>query len=957
MIKKAFLIFAVLLSVMPMLAGAYWQRSISNFTRQMYQAGSQNWMISENERGWMYFANNKGLLEYDGVYWNLYGIGQNVKTRAVLSVGRTIYVGGLGEFGVFRPDGRGHLRYHSLSASIRSQKAINVWHIHKIGGDVYFQADNAVYVLHNNGKIRQVRCAESIECSGSANGKFYIATSRGISLLSGNSFVGMSGTQVLGGTKVVGLLPYDNGLLVVNSAGDIYRYADGTLSKLPYKCHYNISDVDIRGNNLAIGTVQDGLLLLNLTNGGCEHLTIQNGLQNQSVQAVRFDDNHNLWIGYDNGIDYIPLESPFFFLYSSKSAIGAGYASCAYNGKLYLGTNQGVYVTELPMHTVATMVDTRFIEGTSGLVHSLRQVGSTLFCGGRYFFMTFNEGKTVRYNLRGVWNINPIGTDGSHVVLGTYFGLYLMKRETGGWTAPRKIAGCNFSPKALCIEQGSNAVWVANKSKGLRRLTLSADFTRVARQKSYNTAQLPAGDNVCLANIDGDVVVASRQGLFRYNITNDVVERHTALEKMLGQHLNYTYIYQDNMRNIWYVADGILHLLRYNRHARHYDTQRVESWMSGSMIDDYENVSLFGDRAVIGTDDGFALLMMSGTAGIDGKRHDGRRQTPFIRKMYVTVGGDSLIYEGSVANDAPSIRISYADNSVRFEYGTANFDKTRTVLYSYCLSNGDTEQWSEYSPVHSKEYTRLAEGHYVFRVRALTADYKEPVETKLEFTILPPWYRSWWAYLLYFLFCTGILYYAYYRFRESRQTLIRRNQEQLAQQKQRFKAAADEKDREIETLRDEKVEAELRLKNTELVQSRVNIVRKNEMLQEIKKSVQSMRNSASEDNLPQLKRKITKLLAQIDTNLDHDDDIQAFQSSFDAVHHDFFKVLDERFPDLSHKEKMMCAYIKMNMLTKEIAPLLNISVRGVEIGRYRLRKKLGLNERENLTAFLQKLSE
>ena len=957
MIKKVFLLFVVLLSVMPMLAGAYWQRSVCNFTRQMYHAGSQNWMISENDRGWMYFANNKGLLEYDGVYWNLYGIGQNVKARAVLSVGRSMYVGGLGEFGMFRPDGSGHLRYHSLSASIKSQKAINVWHIHKIGGDIYFQADNAVYVLHG-GKVRQVRCKESIDCSGTANGKFYIATSRGLSLLSGNSFVEMSGTQVLGGTKTVGLLPYGDGLLVVNSGGDIYRYAGGSLSKMPYKCHYNVSDVDIQGNSLAIGTVQDGLLLLNLTNGSSEHLTTQNGLQNQSVQAVRFDANHNLWIGYDNGIDYIPLESPFFFLYSSKSAIGSGYASCAYGGKLYLGTNQGVYVTELPTHTVGAAVDTRYIDGTSGLVHCLKPVGGTLFCGGRYFFMTVNAGKTARYDLRGVWNVNPIGTGDSHVVLGTYFGLYLMNMEAGGWTVPRKIAGSDFSPKALCIEQGSNAVWVANKSKGLRRLTLSADFTRVIRQKSYNTAQLTAGDNVCLANIDGDVVVAAREGLFRYNITGDVVERHTALEKMLGQHLSYTYIYQDDMRNIWYVADGILHLLRYDRHARRYDTRRVESWMSGSMIDDYENVSLFGDRAIIGTDDGFAMLMMSGAAAVAGKRHDGRRQAPFIRKMYVTVGSDSLVYEGGSAIDTAPIRISYDDNSVRFEYGAANFDKTQTVLYSYSLTDGsDSEQWSEYSPVHSKEYTRLAEGHYVFHVRALTAGSKEPVETKLEFTVLPPWYRSWWAYLLYLLFIAGALYYAYYRLRESRQTLIRRNEEQLAQQKRRFRAAAEEKDREIETLRDEKVEAELRLKNTELVQSRVNIVRKNEMLQEIKKSVQSMRNSASEDNLPLLKRKITKLLAQIDTNLDHDDDIQAFQTSFDAVHHDFFKVLDERFPGLSHKEKMMCAYIKMNMLTKEMAPLLNISVRGVEIGRYRLRKKLGLDERENLTAFLQKLSE
>lgn len=130
--KRLLLLFVVLLSVMHIQAGACWQRSVSNFSRQMYNAGGQNWMISEGDCGWMYFANNKGLLEYDGVYWNLYGIGQNVKARAVLAVGHSVYVGGLGEFGMFRHDRCGHLRYYSLSSNIKSRKAINVWHIRHI---------------------------------------------------------------------------------------------------------------------------------------------------------------------------------------------------------------------------------------------------------------------------------------------------------------------------------------------------------------------------------------------------------------------------------------------------------------------------------------------------------------------------------------------------------------------------------------------------------------------------------------------------------------------------------------------------------------------------------------------------------------------------------------------------------------------------------------------------------
>lgn len=125
---------------------------------------------------------------------------------------------------------------------------------------------------------------------------------------------------------------------------------------------------------------------------------------------------------------------------------------------------------------------------------------------------------------------------------------------------------------------------------------------------------------------------------------------------------------------------------------------------------------------------------------------------------------------------------------------------------------------------------------------------------------------------------------------------------------------------------------------------------------DIKKEVLGISHSISEENLVMLRRKTLRLLGQIETNIEHDNDLQAFQSTFDSVHHDFFKRLEEAYPDLNNKDKLLCAYIKMNLLSKEIAPLMNISLRGVEISRYRLRKKLNLSEGENLVEFLQKFS-
>ena len=201
------------------------------------------------------------------------------------------------------------------------------------------------------------------------------------------------------------------------------------------------------------------------------------------------------------------------------------------------------------------------------------------------------------------------------------------------------------------------------------------------------------------------------------------------------------------------------------------------------------------------------------------------------------------------------------------------------------------------------------------------------------------------------------LFYVYHRLVAGRKRLLMQKEFELYRQKQEFKKESDLKDQKINSLKEEKLQSELRYKSEELIRSTLNIVRKNEMLLEIKKEVLGISHSISEENLVSLRRKALRLLGQIETNIEHDDDLQAFQSTFDTVHHNFFQRLEAAYPELNHKDKMLCAYIKMNLLSKEITPLLNISLRGVEISRYRLRKKLNLAEGENLAEFLQKFSK
>lgn len=136
----------------------------------------------------------------------------------------------------------------------------------------------------------------------------------------------------------------------------------------------------------------------------------------------------------------------------------------------------------------------------------------------------------------------------------------------------------------------------------------------------------------------------------------------------------------------------------------------------------------------------------------------------------------------------------------------------------------------------------------------------------------------------------------------------------------------------------------------------LNVIRKNEILEDVKRNALSISKSIDEEKeVNIIKQKVIRLISQINSNIEHDTDFEVFKSNFDLVHQDFFRLLDERFPGLSRNDKILCAYLYMNLSTKEIAPLLNISTRGVEVNRYRLRKKMNLDRDVNLSEYLQNL--
>jgi DNA-binding CsgD family transcriptional regulator len=293
-------------------------------------------------------------------------------------------------------------------------------------------------------------------------------------------------------------------------------------------------------------------------------------------------------------------------------------------------------------------------------------------------------------------------------------------------------------------------------------------------------------------------------------------------------------------------------------------------------------------------------------------------------------------------------------NDFKFSFSTPYYEHINHIQYRYRLE-GFKESWSDWGSQTQKEYTNLPHGSYRFQVEAKNAYAKTSTSDSFAFVIEPPWIATVWARallsLIVFILLFGFYRYMRIRMKKEQQKLRQKQAIALKQKEDEFKEEAKKSEAEIIRLRNEKLMIDIDHKNRELASTTMHLVQKGEMLNRIKQELNKLLPSVFPDNREKVKRLIRTIVE--DARLD--DNWEKFEYHYDQVHEDFLKRMRDKYPSLTPKDQKLCAYLRMNLSTKEIAPLMNISVRGVEISRYRLRKKLELDTDKNLVEFLIKL--
>jgi len=328
-----------------------------------------------------------------------------------------------------------------------------------------------------------------------------------------------------------------------------------------------------------------------------------------------------------------------------------------------------------------------------------------------------------------------------------------------------------------------------------------------------------------------------------------------------------------------------------------------------------------------------------------------------VRKVQSTLREDGMVYGGYDSMMTPP-SIGYNYNALHFECSSTLYGQEQNTEYSYFLGGFDKD-WSGWSKKREKDYTNLPAGNYVFKVKCRNNFDNESPVAAFSFVILSPWYRTWWAYTLYVIVFLGLLYLFYKR---QQQKYKRQQQNKLEEQQRKYEEEQkqlqmqhqleiQENEKQIIQLRNEKLQSQVEYKNTELASSAMNLVRKREILSKLKENLVQYKQSDEPDKSS---KEFQKIIRAIDQELDHNEEWEQFAVHFDSVHTNYLKKLKEQYPDLTISDLKLAAYLRLNLSSKEIAQLMNISIRGVETSRYRLRKKIGLGIETSLFDFLIK---
>ncbi|MND52180.1 bacterial transduction protein [compost metagenome] len=931
---------------------------VENYSKNIYMAGNQNWSVVRDNNGVMYYGNSEGLLSYDGRSWQLYKMPNKVIVRSVATDNKgKVYAGGYGEFGYWSYADNGKFQFTSLNKEIAKAHPLEseIWKIYIEKDKVIFQSFDCVYI-YQNGKVTAIDVQEPFLFLLKAGSRYFIEIlGKGLYELKNSKLEFIPGSESLANTEVLSVLPYNNNFLIGTSKHGLYVY-DGnsirpwnTIASDFLKTYQLNNGVPLFGKYLVYGTILNGLIITDYAGNIIQHINKTSGLQNNTILNLYLDQHQNLWTGLDNGIDRIELNSPLYYYFDKSGRFGTVYSSIIHQDKVYIGTNQGLFYSDWPTNPKEFhSFNFKFVPNSQGQVWDLSLIDDQLISGTNEGSYLVNN-STIRKisDINGGWVIKKVVDHPDYLMQGTYLGVAIYKKdERGNWMFSHLLK--NFNEPARYIEQDEKGMlWIAHAYKGVYRAVLSPDLKLATAVNYYDVnSGLPHTNNINLFKFEGRIIFSTDNGFYLFDDFSNKFKPYKELNTSLGTFAYSNKVIKAEEKQYWFINHGKIAFVDLSTSGKVIVDSNKFSTLNGRMVQYYENINRINKSLyLISVDDGFVLYNEDNTA--DSKY----KELPkvLIRKIDNANDHITTIAEGDAT--IKEITLPYSKNNIRISFSLPYYEKS-LIQFQYFLE-GYSGQWSEWSTQTQKDFTNLSSGDYEFMVRARINGNLVTKITTFKFNVSPPWYSSIWAWIIYFMLAVaGVVQFRRIYFKKLERARLAIQHQLEKEQEEYIKYEAIISERKISEMHKEQLEADLASKNREMANTAMNIVYKNELLEKIKEEILNLTDSSGKKLSSSQLKKIQKV---IDEGMSDDRDWNIFESSFNEAHGNFFKKLKTNYCGLVPNDLKLCAYLRMNMSSKEVASLLNITVRGVEIRRYRLRKKLNLPHDKNITEFLLEL--
>ena len=932
---------------------------VINFPKQTYGAGLQNWDFDQDANGIIYVANNEGLLIYDGHYWSLQPLPNKTIVRSVkIGADGNIYVGGQDEIGFFSPNAQGILQYSSLRETIPENERNfgDVWDIATLNSAIFFRTATRIF-RYRNEVMQSFLSNTEWMFMASSHGKIWAQDlQHGLMQFAMDSWTPAATHAEIKEDPITSIitLPDQTQLLTTLRSG-LFTLKNQQIKKLPTENNslfgeeriYAATQID--DQSIALASSSNGIYIIDNQGNIIQKFSKTEGLQNKNVLNIFLDKQKNLWLGLDNGIDLITYNNAIKQI-NPLQLDGSGYTAIIYNNRLYAGTSNGLYSVGLKDYKDLSFLKADFVQvkNTAGQTWGLDVINNQLLLGHHEgaFVIEENEARKISNN-PGYWNFLPLTNTypAQQMVAGNYKGIVFYNFINNRFVQLEQQNAFTESSRYIAIDS-KDVIWVSHPYHGVFKVTQLYDGSY--KSMMYTDVQgLPSALNNHVFKIRNEVLVATENGVYKYNGASDRFEPVAWYKNILGN-MSIRYLQEDAVGNIWFIHQKTLGVIDISK-----DKPEV------FFIPELSNKLLSGFEFIYPIDK--YNILLSGEKGFYHINYEKYKEnipklSVQIRSVSMIYKKDSLIFGGyfapthstqvQQAGQLPKIENHF--NSLRFEYAAPLPGYQSNLEYSFRLIGYD-ENWSEFSKRTEKEYTNLNPGQYVFEVRTRNNVGITSASAAFAFIVKPAWYQTSFAKLVYILLILAFMYGLYIWLKKKFRLQRKKYEEEQQRLLYIHELEINKNESELVSLRNEKLEAEIMHKNTELASSAMHLVKKTELFNNIKsKLAQILKIQESSQTHAELK----KLIRTLSEDENMDKEWENFTKHFDQVHSNFVQSLKEKHPGITGNEIKLCAYLRMNLSSKEIAQLMNISLRGVEISRYRLRKKLKLETETNLFDYL-----